>query len=133
MKDIKKITFLVSTALLSGTAMAGVDSRSVAMGDTGAASSDYMSSVFSNPALSAKRDSDPHFGAILPFISGSFKDKDKLIDKVNDFQSLNSDLGTSYSSIGGKGISKENAKKWIDDVNGIAKAKEGIEIGRAHV
>ncbi|UKA04536.1 conjugal transfer protein TraF [Photobacterium damselae] len=96
------------------------------MGDTGAASSDYMAAVFSNPALAAMRPADAHFGAILPFISGSVSDKDDLINKVSDFQDLTSDMGEVYTQSGRDGISNKEQAQWKRELDGIMNSKSGV-------
>lgn len=126
MTNLKKLSLLVSVTLVSGTAFAGVDSRSVSMGDTGAASSDYMSAVFSNPALAAMRPADAHFGAVLPFVSGNYSDKDNLISKISDFQDLTSGMGDEYSKSGRNSISKEEQAQWEHELADIMKAKNGV-------
>ena len=127
MRDFKKIITVVSISLVSGTAFAGVDSRSVSMGDTGAASSDYMAAVFSNPALGAMRPTDAHFGAIIPFVSGNMSDKDDLLNKVSNFQDLTAKMGDDYSNgDGGKSLSTKDRDLWKKNIADIMKSQHGV-------
>ncbi|MEF1335267.1 conjugal transfer protein TraF [Vibrio rotiferianus] len=91
----KKIAVVVSAALagLAFNAAAGTnlaDARGAAMGGSGVASADYLSSPFHNPALGAvyrlAGDSrgDDDFGILLPGIGAQLNDQDDMITTVDD-------------------------------------------------
>ncbi|WP_413283032.1 conjugal transfer protein TraF [Vibrio sp. MA40-2] len=92
---MKKIAVVVSATLggLAFNASAGTnlaDARSVAMGGTGVASADYLTSSFHNPALGALYRLDGHsrggddFGLLLPGFGVQLNDQDDMVTTVDD-------------------------------------------------
>lgn len=86
---INKLTVVVSVALsgagfnaLAGTNLA--DARSVAMGGTGVASADFLTSSFHNPALGAVYRNEDDFGVLLPGVGASLNDSDDVLDTIDD-------------------------------------------------
>lgn len=75
-------------ALTPSIAFASSDTRSIAMGGVGVASSGYLNASFHNPALAAKYGENDNFGMILPVVGARIHDGDDLIDKIDRFQDL---------------------------------------------
>lgn len=83
MKKFFALTIL-STACTSALA---ADTRSQAMGGTGVASADYLSSVLSNPALINRHSDDTDdFGLIIPSFNMLVRDENELRDHIDTFQ-----------------------------------------------
>ncbi|CAH7429064.1 conserved exported hypothetical protein [Vibrio chagasii] len=90
MMKLKTITL----SILAATPMMAqaTDTRSMGMGGTGVASSNYLTSSFHNPALAASYGERDNFGMILPVVSASASDADDMIDKIDHFQMLDDEL-----------------------------------------
>ncbi|MFQ5470082.1 MAG: conjugal transfer protein TraF [Gammaproteobacteria bacterium] len=71
------------------------DSRSFAMGGTGAASATSDNANFFNPALLAAAQEDDDLSVVVPIIGGRVADPDDFIDAADNFS--NSNLMTAYS------------------------------------
>ncbi|PSV01005.1 conjugal transfer protein TraF [Photobacterium kishitanii] len=109
---------LIPALLVSGSVLANSDTRSVAMGGTGVAASNYLSAPFHNPALVANNSTDDHFGLVLPSVSLRARDSSNLIDNINNFQDLNNEFFNDKNSNYSK-LTNEQAKKWEDQLNSI--------------
>lgn len=92
--DIKKLSWVLPIALssFSVSTLAQGDSRSIGMGDTGVASANYLSSSFHNPARAVENDGNDHFGMIIPAIAVSAQNVETLMDKVDYFNEVETEL-----------------------------------------
>lgn len=96
----KSIITLCTVSAIYSTSIYAQDTRSVAMGGTGVASSDYLSAGFNNASLMtrhAKENDD--FGIIVPSINLIASDNDKLFDSIDEFQSSFEQLENLLSNI----------------------------------
>ncbi|MDK9789782.1 conjugal transfer protein TraF [Vibrio sp. D431a] len=82
-----KKTLITAAILLPLSANASLsDARSAGMGGVGAASADYMTASFHNPALAAAHTAKDDFGLLLPSVGVRGRDGDSIYDKITTFQ-----------------------------------------------
>ncbi|MEI6897484.1 MAG: conjugal transfer protein TraF [Psychromonas sp.] len=75
------------------------DARGNAMGNTGVASSHYLTAPFYNPALGANFKAHDDFAILLPAIGASFDDVDENLTTIDDLQSFMDDFTSSQADI----------------------------------
>lgn len=92
------------------------DTRSIGMGGTGVASSDYLSAGYNNAALMTRHaKTNDDFGVIIPSLNAVASDKDKLFDAIDNFQS-------SFNNL--ENLLQEIESGNIVDINTLNKARE---------
>lgn len=100
MFNIRFLAVAVGLSCASGTAFANTfstDARSMAMGNTGVVSADFLTAPFHNPALGATYRTEDDFGLLLPAIGATVYDKDDSLTTIDDAQDLYDSLGISPS------------------------------------
>jgi len=101
---MKKKTILalsISSVLFASNINAAnqvADARGNAMGNTGVASADYLTSPFYNPALGASFKDNDDFGLLLPAVGATLNDTDDTINTIDDLQSFYDNLDQSSLS-----------------------------------
>lgn len=91
----------ITGALLASNVSAATkvaDARGNAMGNTGVASADYLTSPFYNPALGTSFKDNDDFGLLLPAIGVDANDSDDSLTTIDDLQSFYDDLDESNLS-----------------------------------
>jgi hypothetical protein len=82
-----KLAVALGSILFTGIANASthaVDARSMAMGNTGVASSDYLTAAFHNPALVASYEDEDDIGILIPAIAATANDPDDTLELIDD-------------------------------------------------
>ncbi|KLV09655.1 hypothetical protein ABT56_00135 [Photobacterium aquae] len=75
------------------------DTRSVGMGGVGAASANYLSASFHNPALATQNKTYDRFGLVLPVAGARFFSDDELYDHIDSFQQIHRQLQADPDNI----------------------------------
>ncbi len=131
-----KITVVVSIALagMAGQAYAGsnlADARAIAMGGTGVAAADYLTSSFHNPALGAVYRNNDSFGVLLPGVGVHFSDSDDISGSVDDVVDMyDNALDVFESGSGDTGESKELSES-LDKLDAAQPIQINIATGAA--
>ncbi|MCG3864996.1 MULTISPECIES: conjugal transfer protein TraF [unclassified Photobacterium] len=101
LKKLSAVTIiLLSTSSTAAFAFNGADARGMAMGGTGVASADYLTSGFYNPALATNYKDNDDFGLMLPSVSVSAHDADDLYHKIDYFQEVDSRIFLKITGLG---------------------------------
>lgn len=91
---LTKLSAVIGLTIVSSTAFAGPQNfssaRSFAMGGTGVATAHPAEAAADNPAMMASNQNDwsDDFGLILPSINARVADEQKVVDQVDDIQSV---------------------------------------------
>ncbi|MCK7546499.1 conjugal transfer protein TraF [Marinobacter koreensis] len=93
-RNTTRLCLAISTALAANAAFAGPQTfssaRSFAMGGTGVAVAHPAEAAADNPAMMASNQNDwsDDFGLILPSINARVADEEKVVDQVDDIQTV---------------------------------------------